>query len=179
MLNKTIALVLASLLAACSSSGMSHLAPGSAAAPACQGGVVHDDAELQHYAGCTSVAGDLDVEGVTTLSPLSDLRNVEGTLRIRDTTRLYNLAGLERLGHVTELFIERNRALISGASLNRLTQAQAVRIAGNPRLSRAYGLLRGLRAGSSALRIENNAGLTAEGLASLPTLGSQPLVAQR
>ena len=135
------------------------------AAPiACEGSSVRSDAELARYAGCTEIKGSLSIEGVTTLAPLGDLHRVEGALSVRNTRRLYTLAGLDALEQVGELVIEQNRGLINAGGLNRLTLAGSVVIAQNPRLTKKYGLLRQLSSGSTRIRYEANMGLRAEGI---------------
>lgn len=157
-------LVLTLALAACSRQVHPSAAPA-AAARTCEGGAVRSDADLDRYAGCAVIAGDLDVRGVTSVEPLARVRAVEGALAIHDTRRLYSLTGLERLRAVGSLSIERNEGLISIASLNALTTAERVSVTKNHRLSRVHGFLSGLGP-SSEVSVIDNVGLRAEGMAS-------------
>ena len=163
---KLILLALSTFAAACSTSGQVAVQP-SAPASACTGGFARGDAELERYAGCTVIAGDLVLEGVTTVEPLSALERVDGTLGIRQTHALYSLSGLEHLRRVGELRLEGNRTLISARALNGLVAARSVLVAGNPRLSKSFGLFEQLATDPSAIRLEKNAGLSAEGLGAL------------
>jgi hypothetical protein len=161
---KMIALAFSTLLGACTGAGSQHAARAGAAPVACEGSSVRSDAELARYAGCTEIQGSLSIEGVTTLAPLADLHRVEGALTVRNTRRLYSLAGLEALAEVGELRIEKNVGLINAGSLNGLSLAASVVIAENPRLTKRYGLLGQLTNGSTRIRYEANAGLRAEGI---------------
>jgi hypothetical protein len=161
-LNKLV-LALGTLLAACSGAPV----PGAVAptARACQGGSVRGDAELARYARCETVSGDLDITAVTDLRSLADLRSVKGTLAIHGTERLYSLSGLENLGHVETLIIERNRGLINAEGLKALNWAEKIRIVGNPRLTSSGGSLDGLRHVAAEVSLVDNVGLSAEGFA--------------
>jgi len=160
-----IVLALGALLAACSGSAVPRAAAPAAAATACEGGSVHSDAELERYGHCVTIAGDLDVTGVTSVQPLARLRSVDGTLSIRRTERLYSLSGLENLRRVDTLRIERNRGLISIRSLNALAHAEKVSIVANPRLSSSQGLMDGLKRVAADITMVGNVGLRAEGVA--------------
>ena len=114
---KLIALAFSTLLGACTGAG-SHAAARAGTAPvACEGSSVRSDAELARYAGCTEIEGSLSIEGVTTLAPLRDVHRIDGALSVRNTRRLYTLAGLEALDEVGELRIEKNVGLINAGSL--------------------------------------------------------------
>jgi len=166
MTTKTIALALATLMAACSTSSMQHAAPAPLTALSCEGGSVTSDAELARYEGCTEIRGHLAITGVSSLAPLGDLRRVEGALSVSETRHLYTLSGLESLTEVGTLRIEQNRGLINAGSLNGLTQARDVVVAKNPRLTKRYGLLAKLPSASTHLSFSDNTGLSAEGVAS-------------
>jgi hypothetical protein len=148
---------------ACSSTGVGR---GSAVAhaPACAGGRVTSDSELQRYRGCSEVSGDLVLQGVSSLTPLAALRRVEGTLRIERTTRLYTLAGLEHLQSVRALEIHHNQALITAGALGKLARADHASLSNNPRLTTTYGLLEGMSYAGVPVDLSHNCGLTAEGL---------------
>jgi hypothetical protein len=163
MNTRTLAIALSTLLAACSGS-LPHSAPSVATAMACPGGLVRGDAALARYSHCVSVGSDLTIEGVTTLRPLTNLREVEGTLTVARTTALYTLAGLEGLREVRALHLERNRGLIDAGSLNHIERAEHVVVAHNPQLSKRFGLLRGLQSDSTRMSVVKNSGLTAEGV---------------
>lgn len=175
MTTKTLALALATLMAACSTSGMQHAAPAPRTAVSCAGGSVASDLELARYEGCTEVRGNLAISGVSSLEPLADLRRVEGTLSISENHRLYTLSGLDALTEVGTLRIEHNRALINAGSLNGLSLARDVVIARNPRLTKRYGLLAKLPSSSTHLSFSDNRGLTAEGVASSQALATSTL----
>jgi uncharacterized protein YunC (DUF1805 family) len=160
-----IVLALGALLAACSGSAVPGAAAPTVAAATCDGGSVRGDAELERYGHCATIAGDLDVTGVTSVEPLRRLRAVDGTLSIHRTERLYSLSGLENLRRVDTLRIEQNRGLISIGSLNALAHAEKVSIVANPRLSGSRGLMDGLKRAAAEITMLNNAGLRAEGVA--------------
>ena len=164
-----IVLALGTLLAACSGSAVPTAVAPAPAAALCDGGTVRSDAELERFAHCTAIAGDLDVSGVTGMQPLEHVRTVYGTLGIHGTERLYTLSGLENLRRVNGLRIEQNRGLISIASLKALTHAKTVSIVANPRLSRSGGSLDGLTRVAGEVTLTDNVGLRAEGVA----IGSQ------
>ncbi len=150
-------------LMGCSAAPQPAVRSARPAAP-CAGGVVASDAELSRYAGCRSIAGHLDVRGVTSLAALHSLERVDGTLRIERTDRLYSLAGLERLRSVDTLDIRDNTALISGGALRGLDRVRHSHLSNNPRLSKTYGLLDAIAKSSDDVHIEHNSGLTAEGV---------------
>jgi len=165
MTTNAIVLAFGTLLSACSGSAVPGAAAPTSAAAACEGGSVRSDVELERYVHCTTIAGDLDVTGVTSVSPLHHLRSVEGTLSIRRTEHLYSLSGLESLRRVDILRIEQNRGLISIASLNALAHAEKVNIVANPRLSSSGGLMDGLKRIAAEITLVDNVGLRAEGVA--------------
>lgn len=157
--------VLSLLLAACSGAVRPH-ASSVASEPSCLGGSVTGDAELARLEHCVAVEGALRVQGVTTLKPLAQLKEVTGTLEIGPTSSLKSLAGLENLDSVGGLVLTQNRALISARALDGLLQAERVRISNNPRLSKSFGLLPALQMRDAKLELRHNAGLEAEGLKS-------------
>jgi hypothetical protein len=163
MFKTTLTLALATLTAACST-GTPEAVSIPSATDACPSGFVRGDAELERYTDCTRVAGDLVVEGVTSLQPLAELRQVDGALRIHRTERLYSLAGLEKLVNLQEISLRKNSALINAAGLNGVAQVFSVTITENPRLTKSFGLLKGLRMQPSRVTITANAGLDAEGM---------------
>lgn len=162
MFKNTIALALATFAVACGSAP--QRASTVASSPICPSGTVRSDAELERFRSCTRVAGDLTVENVSSLEALSDLRQVDGALRIQRTDRLYSLEGLESLENLRELSIHKNSALINAGSLNGVAQVYAVAIQDNPRLTKSFGLLNGLRMQPSRVTVRHNAGLDAEGV---------------
>ena len=174
MRNHLFVLAFATLAAACSTT--TERPALSASSRVCPSGIVRSDAELERYEGCTRVSGDLTVEGVSTLESLSELRQVDGALRIQHTRRLFTLAGLENLVNLSELSLRRNHALINARSLNGVRQVFHVTISENPRLSQSFGLLKGLAMQPDEISIAENAGLDAEGL-DLPRTGL--LIAKR
>jgi hypothetical protein len=145
----------------------------------CTGGLVQSQHELERYAGCTTIDGDLLVENVGSLAPLAQLEEVTGKLRVEHTRHLYSLAGLERVERVRELSLRDNRGLINGGALHGLLHAERAHIARNPRLSRAYGFEQGLLQSGAALELANNAGLDAEGMREFRSHAAGTTVAQR
>ena len=172
MIKNILLVAVGTLLAACSGSGLPHAAAPALGASACEAGSVNGDAELEQYARCTTVAGDLEISRVTSVKALEHLRSVDGTLTIRETDHLYSLAGLEHLRRVNVLRLEKNRGLISIGSLNALARAEKVSIVQNPRLSRTHGLMAGLRHAVAEVTLVDNLGLRAEGV----TMASGPSV---
>ncbi|HEY3496107.1 MAG TPA: hypothetical protein VGK73_15520 [Polyangiaceae bacterium] len=167
MLKQALTLALAAFATAC---GAASQRPAlTADSNVCPSGSVRGDAELERYASCTRVSGDLIVEDVTSLGALSELRRVDGVLRIQGTDRLYSLEGLDNLENVRELSLDKNRALINAGGLNGVARVNAVTITGNPRLTKSFGILNGLRERPSRLTITANAGLDAEGLRTVAT----------
>lgn len=145
----------------------------------CAGGVVQTQTELDRYAGCTTIDGDLLVENVGSLAPLAALEAVAGKLRIEHTRHLYSLAGLEHLTRVHELSLQDNTALIDGGALHGLLHADHAHVAKNPRLSRAHGFEQGLLQSGASLELTHNAGLHAEGMQEFRSQASGITVAQR
>ena len=68
--------------------------------------------------------------------------------------------GLERIGELRELVVERNRSLISLAGLAGVRRARSVRIVNNPRLCADFGLLPALVVVEERLVLSSNAGLS-------------------
>jgi len=162
MFKSSFAIALVSLTAACSTT--SQRPAETATSNVCASGVVRSDAELGRYAACARITGDLVLEGVTSLEPLAGLRQVDGALRIQSTERLYTLDGLENLENLRELSLHKNRALINAGGLNGVAQVFSVTITENPRLTKSFGLLKGLRMRPARITITENAGLDAEGV---------------
>lgn len=177
MLKQSI-LLLCALASACSAG----FGKGGVAAPehvSCPGGVARAQSELARYAGCTAIDGDLLVENVDSLAPLTALKAVDGKLRIEHTRHLYTLAGLEHVERVRELSLRDNTGLINGGALHGLLHAERAEIVQNPRLSRAYGFEQGLLQSGAALELASNAGLDAEGMKQFRSLASGTTVAER
>jgi len=178
-MTKQFLMLVCTLAAACSSTNLPRALPATAAATSCGGGVAQNDVELRRYAGCSEIDGDLLVRGVTSLEPLAALEHIAGHLRVEHTERLYSLAGLERLRSVRELTLAYNGGLISGGALSGLTHAEHVRISDNPRLTRNYGLMRGLEQSRARLDLSHNLGLSAEGVAEFRSSESTTTLAAR
>jgi hypothetical protein len=141
--------------------------------------VVRSQTELERYDGCTAIDGDLLVENVDSLAPLEALESVAGGLRIERTNHLYSLSGLERLRSVRELKLSANRALINGGALQGLAHAQRVQVTQNPRLSRGFGFEESLARSGARIDLENNVGLSAEGMEEFRSATSRTTVAAR
>lgn len=162
-MNQTMLFTAALVIAGCSSAPPTRIQAATQPA-ACTGGIVRSDAELQRYAHCRVIAGHLAVRGVTSLLPLRSLEQIDGTLRIEQTDRLYSLAGLERLRSVDTLDLRDNTALISGGALRALSHVRRTHLSNNPRLTKTYGLLDAIEKTGGDVYLSNNSGLSAEGV---------------
>jgi len=177
-MTKQYVLLMCALATACSTGFGKGAVPG-AERMNCPGGVVQSQRELERYAGCTTIDGDLLVENVHSLAPLAALETVNGKLRIEHTRHLYSLAGLERLERVQELALRDDAALISASALHGLLHAERVHISQNPRLSAGFGFERALRQSGAAVELAHNAGLAAEGMREFRSHPSRTTFAQR
>lgn len=164
-MTKQLLMLACTLPAACATTTLPRAVPAAAEPASCAGGVAQNDAELRRYRGCDRIDGDLLVRGVTSLEPLAALERVAGHLRVEHTEKLYSLAGLERLQSVRELTLAHNHGLISGGALSTLARAERVHVSDNPRLTRSYGLMRGLEHSHARVDFSHNLGLSAEGIA--------------
>ena len=81
----------------------------------CAGGVVQSTAELDRFAACDVVTGDLEIRGgdALDLRGLANLRRVDGSLVIADNPKLSSLSGLARLRRVERLELRDNPELTS------------------------------------------------------------------
>lgn len=104
----------------------------------CPGGAAHGDAELIPYQSCALISGDLELTGVTSLAPLSELRGVRGRLTIA-RTELESLAGLEQLATVGGIEVRDNVDLSSAVELGHLRHADEIELQGNPGLKALNG----------------------------------------
>jgi len=172
--NKLLVAVIALFAGACSGT-VQQPAASHAVTTSCAGGTIRSDAELAELAGCQTVVGDLQVQGVTTLDSLHDLRHVTGTLTVGPTRALYELSGLEQLRSVGALVLERNEGLLN-ASLSTLTDARRVRITYNPRLSKSQGFVDGVSRTSCQFELSHNLGLRAEGVEQVSRPSSDALL---
>lgn len=145
----------------------------------CPGATLRSAAEVESYAACNVVEGDLTIAAsdVSDLSALAGLRQVTGTLTISNNSDLddlsgldaltqagrlvirengiYTARGLEQLSRVGDLVIENNHKLISLAGVSSLTQARSVTIQYNPVLS-AMGMLPALADVATPMQIRAN-----------------------
>ncbi len=126
---------------ACSAS-TARVARSSEAPVQCPGGVIHDDADLAHFAGCTAVVGDLQIASsrLSDLEGLESIRSVSGALVVADNPELSELSGLEQLGSVGRLSIQNNPELSDVSALSKLHMAPVVDVRGNPVLTTLSGL---------------------------------------
>lgn len=177
-MTKQCVLLLCALATACSTGFGKGAVPG-AAPMSCAGGVVQSQHELERYAGCTTIDGDLLVENVDSLAPLAALETVNGKLRVEHTRHLYSLAGLERVRRVQELSLRDDAGLINASALQGLMRAERVQISRNPRLSGTFGFERALLQSGAAVELANNAGLDAEGMREFRSRPSRTTFAQR
>ncbi|WP_168210567.1 receptor L domain-containing protein [Persicimonas caeni] len=105
------------------------------------GGLVFtDDEQLDEFrhTNCTSIEGDLTIRGpkVTRITPLLELTDLRGTLRIVDTEKLENTDGLQNLERIDgSLIVERNQRLVELSWLDQLEELQGnLVIQSNPAL---------------------------------------------
>ena len=110
----------------------------------CQGRVVESDQELLALSACSEIAGDLRITrtNVTSLSALSRLCAVSGTLELSNNRHLSTLRGLGRLSRVGQLSLRDNPRLASLAALRNLTDLRVLVIEGAPALVDSSGLER-------------------------------------
>jgi Receptor L domain len=106
----------------------------------CEGKEIASDAALAPYAECSSVAGDLVLDGVRDLSPLQRVRSITGALWIRNTTALESLSGLEKLESVPFLTLSNNRDLTDVSALSGLREVSSIILARNPELRSLTGM---------------------------------------
>ena len=94
------------------------------------------------HPNCDTVEGDVLIQGgdITDLSPLVQLKSIEGTLHITSNPRLKTLSGLDSLSYVEELRIEYNDSLENLMGLGGLVTAREIRIEANPQLRTLQGL---------------------------------------
>lgn len=97
--------------------------------------------DVRTLKGCTEIVGDVHIEGTSaaTLTELSALRRVTGTLVIANNPHLISLQGLSSLRSVEGLVVRENPALESVRGLDDLTVAPRVEVTGN----RALGVFEG------------------------------------
>ncbi len=96
------------------------------------------------HPNCDTVKGDVLIQGsdITDLSPLVQLKYIEGKLHITSNPRLKTLNGLDSLSYVEELRIEYNDSLENLMGLGGLVTAREIRIEANPELRSLHGLYR-------------------------------------
>lgn len=97
--------------------------------------ILSSQEELENFVNdYTIVTGNIDLkDGITSLSPLSSLKTVEGNLRVFSNPNLTEISGLSSLESVGLLFISNNPSL-SSISLNNLKLAEGISIGGNEQL---------------------------------------------
>jgi hypothetical protein len=143
--NTRCVLALTALLAlsanACSASS-APVARTSAGPFSCAGGVIQTADDAARFAGCTTIDGDLQIEGsqLSDLTALDSLRNVSGTLTVANNGELSDFTGLEQLTTVSALSVHDNAVLADFSGLSGLRQARVVDIRRNPELSSVNGL---------------------------------------
>jgi hypothetical protein len=139
-----------------------------------QGSFVVDGADtagdLAPLAGAWCVSGDLTIRNsdLVTLSGLSSLIAVGGTLSIQDNASLVTLDGLQNLRRLLKLSLFRNPELSGLTALTQLKTLSSLQVYVNPKLSDLHGLDK--VTGISWAEIVNNANL--ESLAGLDSLAT-------
>ena len=122
--------------------------------------------------GCAEIVGDVRIEGTTsqTLTELSALRRVKGTLVIANNPHLTSLEGLSSLRSVEGLVVRENPVLETVQGLDALTEAPRVEFTGN----RALDVLDGLNSlrHVSDLVVRNNGLFRLAGFQSLVSAGN-------
>ncbi len=176
MISKNVVLASCLLLVACSSTAQTSPPVAPVLAESCGGREVRSDEQLAAYARCSSISGDLNVSYVTTLTPLSRVRQVGGALRIENTVA-ESLEGLEALESVATLTLANNRQLDDVSQLRRLSHAHAVVVAKNPDLRS----LRGFSGLSSLdrLTLHDNGFYSLDGLEQLTHVGQLSVIGNR
>jgi len=142
----------------------------------CEGGVARSEAELLPFQRCALISGDLAVSGVTSLSALSQLRVVSGTLSLANT-RVEELTDLGSLARVGRLELRGNSHLFGLAGLSHLADAREVVIDGNPELRTLDGLS-GLRS-LERLSIQGTSLYSLHGVENLSKVNEIDLVGNR
>ena len=159
-----------SLTFACASRAPLTTSAAQTALRSCAGRILASDAEIQAFAGCGRVDGDLTIAGdVTSLEPLAAIEAVHGTLSVESTTRLQSLDGLERLRVATGISLHHNRELDDVTALSSLHQVSRLSLSGNPQLETLRGL-EGVQT-LERLSIEGSGLFTLRGLANVATVG--------
>ena len=169
MTNAKYLVLAAGLSMACSTSHREVLAPSASVDTTCEGGRATNAAELERFAHCTDIRGNLQVGGVSTLAPLAALRSVSGSLTIENTRELDSLAGLERLESVKSLVLIANDALDDISALSGLESVSTVDIVGNANLRNLSGLANVEKL--ERLRLEDNGIYSMGGLEQLKEVG--------
>lgn len=168
----TLGFILLTVSAACAAPATRPPAVRADSKLECSGGIIRSTQDAAAYTACTSVTGNLGIQGVgfTGLSPLKNLRRVSGSLVIANNPRLESLWGLNNLMSVGSLTIRQNPALESLTQLEGLSRATVVTISHNPSLRRLEGLRR--LTVVDALLLQNNGITDTTGLEGLRTVGS-------
>ncbi|HEY1535256.1 MAG TPA: hypothetical protein VGF76_14615 [Polyangiaceae bacterium] len=172
----TLTALLALSANACSATG-ARLARTNAQPASCAGGVIQTADDAARFAGCTTVNGDLQIEGsqLSDLTALESLRNVSGTLTVSKNSELSDFTGLEQLSSVAGLDVHDNAALADFSGLSALRNAQVVQIRNNPELSSVRGL-EGLQR-VEKLELTNDALFQIDGLSNLREVGELTVAA--
>jgi hypothetical protein len=160
--------VIASLVTACA--GTAHVAANASAPRVCEGRTLETDRDVQAFAGCGAVRGDLKISGaVTTLAPLASVQSVSGALEVESALELDSLDGLEQLRSVSDLVLAGNAELDDIGALGSLEAVRSITLAKNPELRDLRGLesVRELE----RLTIEKNGIFTLRGLSNLEKVG--------
>jgi Receptor L domain len=168
MTNAKYLVLAAGLSMACSTSHREVTAP-SASRTICEGGRATNTVELERFAHCTDIRGNLKVGGVSTLAPLATLHSVSGSLTIENTRELGSLEGLEQLESVKGLVLIANADLEDISALSALQSVSTIDIVGNPELSNLSGLVNVQKL--ERLRLDANGIHSTVGLEQLTEIG--------
>jgi hypothetical protein len=101
-------------------------------------GAIKSDAELEAYAGCTTIEGSVQIEGpgVGSLVALQHVEEIEGSLLIGQDTALRSLEGLGALRTLGgSLVLQNNAELTDASALSGLTEAHSLIAFGSPLLT--------------------------------------------
>jgi len=96
------------------------------------------------HPNCDTVVGDVLIQGgdITDLTPLAQLKSIQGKLRIVSNPRLKSLNGLDSLSVVEDLYLQYNDSLENLMGLGALVTARKIHIEANPQLRSLEGLHR-------------------------------------
>ena len=136
---------------------------------------------VANYPNCTNILGDLRIgrtfaSYINSISGLSQITSIEGSLYIYNNTQLYNLNGLQNLTTVGHLSINYNDNLSGISALGNLNTLSGMHIVENPELISLTGL-NNISSLTGNIVISNNASITTlTGLENLSSLDGSLIV---